>query len=217
KRARLTTRRRLPTIPLAGEHLAEQSKSDARVFRDPSRVRKADSMSTLNASLSKLRQLAPILNKAADDAALVVNQVETFLSECGIGIEADSYEDFRVLSQSDPSLAYRRVNGKYRIAVVEYQCSNPDAEEDQRVWKEERVIAWSEAPRAQKLDTFRLLPKLLSNIVEAAEGLRDHVERTQKIIDELLPLEQADGAPPAQKPESSTTRPMANGRPSRRR
>ena len=79
-------------------------------------------MPALDKSIKKLRQLAPVLNKTTDDAARVVQEVENLLSkDLGLGIDESvvihSYNVSKVKEQIT-SLAYRRVAGKFRIAVV---------------------------------------------------------------------------------------------------
>jgi hypothetical protein len=151
-------------------------------------------MSTLNFSFQKLRELAPTLNKAADEAAKIVQDVENLLTkELSLGIEAEVRVNTINLSPHKTiykKLAHCRVNGKFRIAIVqeirtEFTDENGQPEYS---WQpgEGGVVAWAEAPRDAKLETFPLLPKLLQVILQKVEATKAEVEKTQATLREII-------------------------------
>jgi hypothetical protein len=151
-------------------------------------------MSTIGSSLAKLRELAPKLNAAADEARKIVQYVENLLAkELTIGLKVDVLVSTRKENGKHTihrNLSYRRIDGRFRIAVVDVLMINDEAEgrgpsiaEDSEI----SVFPWSEWPRDTKLETFPLLPQLLETIIKNAEKTRDDVARTQETLEQILP------------------------------
>jgi len=148
-------------------------------------------MSTVNASLNRLRELAPTLNKAADEAAEIVREVENLLTkELSIGIEAIVQVDARNLSPKKvrfKTLEHRRVDGKFRIAIVEKVRTEfvNDHSMPEYSWNEEAGRPWAESPRDEKLETFPFLPQLLEEIVKQVERTKERIEQTQETVKQI--------------------------------
>jgi hypothetical protein len=157
-------------------------------------------MPSLDASIKKLREIAPALNKAADDAARIVQEVENVLTkELSLALKAEYViEQAPVVDEEDREatdhtvLAYRRVKGKFRIAVaVDRETPMPYAQSSFATVSE---TPWSECPQDVKLETFTALPHLLEELAKKAEVACESVAKTQQAVRELL------GEPPAAKP-----------------
>lgn len=141
----------------------------------------------LRTSLKQLRDLAPKVNKAADDAARIIREVEELLKELNIGIPAE------VVVSSVPknaevteytNLAYKRIDGKFRIGVAIYQLTAlPD---NAQGWQVVSETPWLESPRDIKLASFDKLPDLIDVMVEEAGKAIEAVERTRPLIDKIL-------------------------------
>src|SRR5262249_12643170 len=146
----------------------------------------------LNASLTRLRELAPTLNQAADDAAKIVQQVENLLTkEPSLGIEARVLvSNIHMTPKTAKSilLAYCRVNGKYRIAVIEGVETEFTTEygSAELAWNEETVTPWMESPRDTKLATFSVLPRLLQELVSNVSDTKAKVETTKQTVLEIM-------------------------------
>ena len=157
-------------------------------------------MPPIDKSLKKLRELAPALNKAADDAGRIIRDVEHLLSdELNVGVKAEVV--FRREDEgNDPaaerydqgryfSLAYRRVSGdRFRIAVVEelYYTYRDARGTHAEAWETIHEIPWAECPRDLKLESFPELPQLLEELVTKAEAAADSVKKTQEAVKEIL-------------------------------
>src|SRR5687767_5355800 len=110
----------------------------------------------LSDAVQKLRTLSPKLNAATDLATKAVARVEKFLNdECSIGLPAETRA--WITETERVSLAYDRHESKFRI-LIRYE--DPGSDEVRR------EVAWSEAPRGDKLATFAHLAKLLEEVAE---------------------------------------------------
>ena len=114
-------------------------------------------------ALLKLKQNADKLNAITDTASASVKSIEQFLSnECSIGFHSFVHVDGP--NEDSPvsiHLEYRRIGNRYRIAVVEYDASEPDRE---------HARAWSDCPRNLKIETIEKLPNLIDKITERVES-----------------------------------------------
>src|SRR5258706_3488731 len=138
----------------------------------------------LNKSIEHLRTLSPKLNKATDLANAAVAVVEKFLNdECSLGIPARKTAWVNE-GESSLDLAYERVNGKFRIAIIEEEwipiegqlphfgeCRHPE----QR--------PWAESSRGDKLRTFAALPTLLDAIVTEVEAAIQKIDETVAAVE----------------------------------
>jgi hypothetical protein len=155
-------------------------------------------MSTLNSSLNKLRKMAPELNKAADDAAKIVQDVEATLTQLNIGIPAEA--DVSGVSKTKAVteyvlLAYRRVKSNFRIAIVVERHTEFVNSEGFQDSAEETVseTPWLECPRDLKLESFPKLPALLEAIIKNATEAKEKVEKAQETIKQIFASSSAPG------------------------
>lgn len=136
------------------------------------RPRKLTTKNELQTHIELLRKLSLQLNSLSEELNQTVLAVEHFLGvTCSLGIsvgalvEADSSEELQTY------LEYRRVGGKFRIAVVEI------AEQG-----EINVRPWSDCPRDEKLKTFAKLPDLLANLAETIQvRIKQALEARQSV------------------------------------
>jgi hypothetical protein len=149
-------------------------------------------MSTVNSSLAELRELAPALNKTADDAARIMLDVETLLTkELGIGVAAETTylkEQITPKKARWTCLAFRRVDGKFRLAVVEdvvTDCLDENGSPS-RSFEEKSTTAWAECPRDVKLDSFPHLPVLLEKLIAAAGAAMQRADEASKTVASIL-------------------------------
>lgn len=131
----------------------------------------------LRDAMESLRSQSPRLNKITDLANETVREIEAFLNdECSIGVTAV------VKMQGDPEgpegtyLEYRRVGPRFRIAIVESDDDGRDTS----------VKAWADCPRAVKLDTFKLLPQLMTSIAQRVEKQIAEAEQTANAAAEII-------------------------------
>jgi hypothetical protein len=148
-------------------------------------------MSTISSSLKKLREIAPQLNKAADDASAIVKEVETELTRLNIGIEAEAWVRSTNKTETNcenVSLVYRRVRNSFRIAVLIQKGTQiwDERGESDMAWETITETPWAECPRELKVESFPHLPELLENIVSNAESAKTKVEAAQAEIRKLL-------------------------------
>jgi hypothetical protein len=141
----------------------------------------------LNKSIEHLRTLSPKLNKATDLANAAVAVVEKFLNdECSLGIPARKTAWIKE-GESTLDLAYERVNGKFRIAIIEEEWipaegHSPDFGE----WRHVETRPWAESSRGDKLRTFAALPKLLDAIVTEVEAAIQKTDETVAAVEKIM-------------------------------
>jgi len=125
---------------------------------------------SLRTSFDLLREIAPKLNAATDDASRVITQVEKFLNDdCSLGLDAEVRvrgvlnEETEEWEDDAVWLAYARCGSGFHIAIQSIdEDGNPG---------EYRI--WSQSPRDLKLLTFPKLPALLQEVeAKAGEALR---------------------------------------------
>ena len=146
-------------------------------------------------SLSQLRSLSPKLNKATDEATAVVAAVEKFLhEECSLGISTNvrawENDELRLY------LAYERVGGKFRIAIIEDQPAYEIDEDENRrrtiddagdpAWRTVATKAWAEAARVDKLRTFSELPTLLKMLASETASSIEQMEKTCETVQQVI-------------------------------
>ena len=150
-------------------------------------------MSTLHASLIRIRELAPELNKVSDEATRIVQGLEDLLAkELFIGTRACVAFVTKLLSpkkRSSKELCYCRIDNKFRIAVVETLAIDfvDESGQPQHASEERDLKPWAESPRDVKLESFPYLPQLLEEIVKRSESVADSVRKTQDTIEQNFP------------------------------
>lgn len=180
--------------------------------------------------LQTLRAHAGAMNKATDEAAATVREVERFLNEtCSLGVSAVTIPHVESVVQGDDGedvqtqryLAYGRVGGAFRIHVV-----TAEVKRDQWGNFEDPAGAvctpWASCDRETKLQFFADLPELLDNLVRRADQMLEKTNATNATVRELLEAvgaaTQADDKP-EDEPETRATlsKPTeTNPRPKRR-
>lgn len=162
----------------------------------------------LKKRLDTLRALAPRLNSVTDETSKIVAAVErTLVDELGIGVSAEVCFDSKdFVEPIDPddgdsgtvkeevwrSLAFDRVNGTYRIHVLEERRREDQGCMD-TVVNEERTL-WPSCDRETKLLAFQELPKLLDEIISSGEVLAKMAEETAAKVKEMTGLGIETGA-----------------------
>jgi len=139
----------------------------------------------LRARLERLGDLAKRVNAATDEAARIVQGVESYLSDTihlgvGAAITIDLDEDRDEGNRSEKRLVYDRYGSKFRIFVLhdlDFQ-GVPD--------RQEKTL-WANCPRDVKLLAFNCLPALLDELAERLEGTLEQVKLNSETIQSLLP------------------------------
>jgi hypothetical protein len=140
----------------------------------------------LRQQVARLRDLSPRLNRVTDEAAKIVQLVESLLNdECKIGMTAKVTLPY--LPPTDPEevevqtrLVYGRLDGKYKLYVAVVHV-HPEGEED--VVSE---TAWPSCTRDLKLWSFQYIPELLAQITERVDRAIQQTEGASKTISKLL-------------------------------
>ena len=159
----------------------------------------------LKGRMARLRQIAPRLNAATDQASNLVAMVEKFLvEELHIGVSAEvGYEELPAGTDDDNhalrichALAFGRVGGSFRIHVVRETVDEDDGAPARTTLSEERML-WPSCTRETKLKAFEKLPELLDKIIEEAERLAQTSEATRVKVDAMMgedePVEEVRG------------------------
>jgi hypothetical protein len=136
----------------------------------------------LKKRMARLRELAPRLNSATDQASRLVAMVEKFLvDELHIGLSAESTEfntwsagndedgNTQMVSQT---LAFGRVGAGYRIHVLD-TMGIADAQGQWQGLVSRQETPWPSCGRETKLRAVEMLPDLLDKIIQEAERLAE--------------------------------------------
>ena len=119
----------------------------------------------IDASMGRIRELAPQINAATDEANATVMRVEKFLNdECSVGLPESVVVGKR---DSGMSLIYERIDGKYRIGLRLATTCNVS------------VIAWPSCERRHKAWAIVYLPVLLQKIAK-------HMGETVEVIEQSV-------------------------------
>ncbi len=149
----------------------------------------------LREKLAALRQVAPKLNKATDEANRIVASVENLLgNELSLGISAtvcfNTGEEIYLFREVEEvldvytNLDYGRIDGRYRIFVRTYGSLPDEYGQDKLRWSDQTI--WSSVPRELKLKAFEALPRLLTKIADTALELSKEAEDTAKTVEALM-------------------------------
>ena len=148
----------------------------------------------VQSSLQKLRQTIPKLNKMSDEAAAIVQRVETLLrDEWSVGIHGytlyersvDTIEDGDVSVSGEvlKALVFTRIEGTFRIGV----CIDEYRGEDGAGGLISSVtVPWDQCDRSTKLASFAQLPQLLASMASKAERACQEVKVASKTMEQLL-------------------------------
>jgi hypothetical protein len=149
----------------------------------------------LKKRMARLRELAPRLNTATDQASRVVAMVEKFLvEELHIGISAESTEfnawnagkdeegNARMVYQT---LAFGRVGAGYRIHVVD-EMTTVDDEGRRQDLVSKQATPWPSCGRETKMRAIEKLPELLDKIIGETERLAETAGETASKIGAMI-------------------------------
>ncbi len=154
----------------------------------------------LKRRLARLREIAPRLNAATDQASRLVAQVGRFLvEELHIGISAEVfYEELPAGTDDDNralwirhSLAFGRSGGSFRIHVVRETVALEDGASARTTLAQERLL-WPSCSREMKLKAFEKLPELLDKIIEKVERLAQTSEATRSRVEDMIGEQESD-------------------------
>ncbi|WP_029632241.1 hypothetical protein [Zavarzinella formosa] len=134
-------------------------------------------------AVEKLRASTIQLNKASDELATIVRDVENFLESCGVGVSAEvvvqSYEDEHGQPKRDTVLGYGKYGGRFRVLVSEHYYNGADSD----------VSAWSDCSRDEKLLAAKKLPLLFAELVKSVETKTAETrELAAELTQELKPI-----------------------------
>jgi hypothetical protein len=137
----------------------------------------------LRKSIESLRALAPKLNAATDDAARVVQMVERFLAEdCRLTLTAWVPLAGDGDASVEKSLGYTRLANRFRIVLRQ----NPSNGLEHGRADSGQAYAWTDAPRGERLNSFRQLPELLDHIAELAQSCIKSAAETSSAVSKIL-------------------------------
>jgi hypothetical protein len=159
----------------------------------------------LKKRMARLRELAPRLNTATDQASRVVGMVEKFLvDELHIGVSAESAEFNRWSAGKDEDgnahmvcqkLAFGRVGAGYRIHVVD-ETAIADNESHPQELVSKQATPWPSCGRETKMRAIEKLPELLDKIIQETERLAETAGETASRIGAMIGDAKAPDAPP---------------------
>jgi hypothetical protein len=149
----------------------------------------------LKKRMARLRELAPRLNSATDQASRLVAMVEKFLvDELHIGITAESTEFNSWSAGKDEddneqnvrqTLAFGRVGAAYRIHVVEETVIlDNDGRRQELIGKQ--ATPWPSCGRETKMRAIEKLPELLDKIIQETERLAETAGDTASRIEAMI-------------------------------
>jgi hypothetical protein len=148
----------------------------------------------LRKSIESLRALAPKLNAATDDAARVVQMVEKFLADdCRLTLTAWVPLEGDGDASVEKSLGYTRLANRFRIVLRQ----NPSNALENGRADGGQAYAWTDAPRGERLHSFRQLPELLDHIAELAQSCIKSAAETSAAVSRILENSSAPAPAPA--------------------
>jgi hypothetical protein len=167
----------------------------------------------LKLRMARLREIAPRLNNATDQASRLVAMVEKFLAdELHIGIATESSEFNSWSAGKDEAdrhqvicqtLAFGRVGAAFRIHVVdETRIMDDDGSWGESVARLQ--TPWPACGRETKLRAFEKLPELLDNIIKETERLAETAASAAVKVGEMTGESAAPAPAPAVAPQVMT-------------
>ncbi len=140
----------------------------------------------LSVAFERLRTSTQRLNSVCDVAAQAVRDIEAYLEEIQLGIEAyvqlKSFRDDESGERLGHSnLAYMKYGAKYRITIT-FVPEHAECPEDVS------VEAWSEANRDEKIESVEKLPQLLAALAIKVDEKVARAERVVSDVTSKLPI-----------------------------
>jgi hypothetical protein len=149
----------------------------------------------LKKRMARLREIAPRLNGATDQASRLVAMVEKLLVEelhIGISAESAAFNDWLAgkddggnLRKVRQTLAFGRVGTGYRIHVVD-EMGIVDEEERWQRTVSKQTTPWPACGRETKLKAVEKLPDLLDQIISETERLAKSATESASKIGEMI-------------------------------
>jgi hypothetical protein len=149
----------------------------------------------LKKRMARLREIAPRLNSATDQASKLVAMVEKFLVEelhMGISAESSEFNSWSAGKDEDgnshmvyQTLAFGRVNAAFRIHVVD-ETAIVDDEGVRQGLVSRQATLWPSCGRETKLRAVEKLPELLDMIIQETERLAETADETASKIGEMI-------------------------------
>ena len=159
----------------------------------------------LKKRMAKLREIAPRLNSATNQASTLVAMVEKFLVDelhIGIATESSEFNSWSAGNNEDgnrrmvhQTLAFGRVGAAFRIHVVD-EMGIVDEDGSWRESISRQETPWPSCGRETKLRAFEKLPELLDNIIKETERLAETAAETASKIGEMTGETRATVATP---------------------
>jgi hypothetical protein len=167
----------------------------------------------LKRRMSRLRELAPRLNSATDQASKLVAMVEKFLVEelhIGISAETTGFNSWNASKDDDgnarmvyQTLAFGRVGAGYRIHVVDEMTIVDDGGRRQELVSQQ-ATPWPSCGRETKMRAIEKLPELLDKIIEETERLAETAGETASRIGAMIGDSKVTAATPEVAPQFMT-------------
>jgi hypothetical protein len=149
----------------------------------------------LSEGLESLSAILPQLNSAMAEASAVVHAVDQFLAEelaIGPWVASRPYETQRAIGEDGRELlitshlACGRVAGKYRLHVLNATLDKPDGKDQfTQIIGEERT-PWLSCSREVRLQSFAMLPEVLSLLAAKVNEIASQTTRTVETVREVL-------------------------------
>lgn len=140
----------------------------------------------LSDQIAQLRAITPRLHAVTDEAARIVQIVETFLGEeCKLGLAAyydfDHVDDRRGATVFCRSLEYGRIDGQFRLLISEVDI-DPETDERNSLSR----TAWVNCTREMKLRSIEYIPDLLAAIGQKVRSTIKQTEEATVKVNALL-------------------------------
>jgi hypothetical protein len=148
----------------------------------------------LKKRMARLREIAPMLNNATDQASNLVAMVEKFLAEelrIGVAAKTSAFHSWESGTSPDGEcrrstqyLAFGRMGPGYRIHVVTENGVIDAAGEWQETIERAETL-WPSCSRETKLKAFEKLPELLDALTANAEALALTASETASKVEDM--------------------------------
>ena len=149
----------------------------------------------LSEGLESLSAILPQLNSAMADATAVVHDVDQFLAEelaVGPWVASRPFDTQRAIGDDGREfvitshLACGRVAGRYRLHVLNATLDRPDGRDQYTQIIGEERTPWLSCTREVRLQSFALLPEVLSLLAAKIHEIATQTSRTVDTVREVL-------------------------------
>jgi hypothetical protein len=149
----------------------------------------------LSEGLESLSAILPQLNTAMAEASAVVHAVDLFLTEelaVGPWVASRPFDTQRALGDDGRELlitshlACGRVAGKYRLHILNATLDRPEGKDQYTQIVGEERTPWLSCSREVRLQSFALLPEVLSLLAAKINEIAAQTTRTVETVREVL-------------------------------